>query len=53
MTSSPIDRLQATNPYAEIWWDSAPLVFPAWRDEMVKAAPEARKAELGAQLDRL
>ena len=53
MTSSPIDRLQATNPYAEIWWDSSPLVFQAWRDEMIAAAPEARKEELRAQLDRL
>lgn len=53
MNSSPIDRLQATNPHAEIWWDSSPLVFQAWREEMVAAAPEAKKKELGAQLDRL
>jgi transaldolase len=53
MSSSPIDRLQATNPYAEIWWDSSPLVFPAWRDEMIASAPEARKEELRAHLDRL
>ena len=53
MTNSPIDRLQATNPYAEIWWDSSPLVFQAWRDEMVKSAPDARKGELAAQLDHL
>jgi transaldolase len=53
MSSSPIDRLQATNPHAEIWWDSSPLVFAAWRDEMVAAAPGARREELSAQLDRL
>jgi len=53
MTSSPLDRLQAANPFAEIWWDSSPLVFQAWRDEMVDSAPEERKAELAAQLDHL
>ncbi len=53
MSSSPIDRLQATNPFAEIWWDSSPLVFDAWRDEMVAAAPDHGKKELRAQLDRL
>ena len=53
MSNSPIDRLQATNPYAEIWWDSSPLVFPAWREEMIAGTPDAEKAELAAQLDRM
>jgi transaldolase len=53
MTSSPVDRLQATNLYAEIWWDSSPLVFRAWRDELVASASQARREELAAQLDRL
>lgn len=53
MTKSPIDRLQETNRFAEIWWDSSPLVFKPWRDEMVAAAPADRRDELGTQLDRL
>jgi transaldolase len=50
---SPIDRLQATNPRAEIWWDSSPLVFPHWRDEMIAAAPPGGRDELRVQLERL
>lgn len=53
MADSPIDRLQATNPFAEIWWDSSPLIFQAWRDEMVNSAPEGRRAQLADELDRL
>jgi len=53
MNLSPIDRLQATNPHAEIWWDSSPLVFDAWRDEMVAGTPEGGRAEMRGQLDRL
>ena len=53
MTKSPIDRLQDTNRFAEIWWDSSPLVFGAWRDELVAAVPDERKGELRQQLDRL
>ena len=48
MTSSLIDRLQATNPYAEIWWDSSPLVFQAWREEiLLKEARVITLADLG------
>ena len=53
MTKSPIDRLQEANRFAEIWWDSSPLVFGAWRDELVGAASEDQKDVLRAQLDRL
>jgi transaldolase len=53
MLKSPIDRLQETNRFAEIWWDSSPLVFGAWRDEMVAGAPKDRKDVLRLQLDRL
>lgn len=53
MSNSPIDRLQATNPHAEIWWDSSPLVFGAWRDEVIAATPEVQRAEMAAHLDRL
>ena len=29
----PLEQLAATNPGAEIWWDSSPLIFPSWRAE--------------------
>ena len=53
MILSPIDRLQALNPLAEIWWDSSPLVFDDWRNKMLASAPDAAKGELRSQLDRL
>lgn len=53
MTKSPIDRLQETNHLAEIWWDSSPLVFDAWRDEMVAAAAHDQRDGLRRQLERL
>ena len=53
MNPSPVDRIQATNPFAEIWWDSSPLIFADWRRQMLEAAPDQRKDELAAQLDRL
>jgi transaldolase len=53
MAESVIERLQATNPDMEIWWDSSPLVFDSWVKKMVDAAPAAQKKELEAQLRRL
>ena len=53
MAESVVERLQATNPDMEIWWDSSPLIFDAWVKKMVEAAPAAQKKELEAQLLRL
>jgi transaldolase len=53
MTDSVLERLQQTNPDAEIWWDSSPLIFDWWVNKNVEAAPAARKKELEAQLKRL
>jgi len=35
---SVVERLWEVNPKAEIWWDSSPLVFPNWREKMIKEA---------------
>ena len=35
MKPSPIEKIQATNEFAEIWWDSSPLVFDAWRKSLI------------------
>ncbi|MHC0430283.1 transaldolase family protein [Streptomyces sp. O3] len=37
---SVLERLQDVNESAEIWWDSSPLDFPAWRDELLASAPD-------------
>jgi len=31
---SAIERLAALNPGTEIWWDSSPLIYAGWRDEL-------------------
>jgi transaldolase len=53
MIASPVERLTKTHPDLEIWWDSSPLVFEKWVQEMVDAAEPSRKPILEAQLRRL
>ncbi len=48
-----LEKLAATNPDCEIWWDSSPLVYASWRDKVLAGAPEEKTAEWAAQLDRL
>lgn len=48
---SVFERLLALNPETELWWDSSPVVFPAWRDRMIARFPG--RPGLPAQLDRL
>ena len=50
-SKSAVERLWEVNKDAEIWWDSSPLVFPSWRQEMMEKA--ADKDEMAAHLDRL
>lgn len=51
-TLHPLEQLAATNPEAEIWWDSSPLIFPSWREETLAKAPAGELANWTAQLDR-
>ncbi|HZF46488.1 MAG TPA: hypothetical protein VEZ26_09135, partial [Sphingomonadaceae bacterium] len=53
MTQNILEKLAATNPEAEIWWDSSPLIFPSWKEETLSKAPEGKRAEWDAQLTRL
>ena len=53
MSESAVERLIQANPSAEVWWDSSPLVFEQWAAKMEAAAPEAKRAELSAQVRRL
>ena len=38
-----LEKLQATNPQAEIWWDSAPMVYENWARKVLEKAPLAKK----------
>ena len=53
MAESVMERLQQTNPDAEIWWDSSPLIFDWWAKKNVDAAAAGQKKDLEAQLKRL
>ena len=53
VVKSPVERLVETHPEMEIWWDSSPLIFEGWVQDMVKAAAPGRKEVLEAQLRRL
>ncbi len=53
MTQHILEKLAATNPEAEIWWDSSPLVYPGWKAETLAAAPAGKHGEWAAQLTRL
>ena len=53
IVESPVERLAKTNPDMEIWWDSSPLVYEKWIDQMLAKAPRDGKDLLEAQLRRL
>ncbi|MBL8895882.1 MAG: hypothetical protein JNJ53_14865 [Rhizobiales bacterium] len=48
-----LEKLAATNPDCEIWWDSSPLVYANWKRETLDRAPPEKKADWSAQLTRL
>ena len=50
---SVIEDLASTGGGIELWWDSSPLIFKPWVDEVVAQAPEGDRAALSAQLNRL
>src|SRR3569623_2578746 len=53
MTQNVLEQLAATNPDAEIWWDSSPLIYPSWEQETLAKAPAGKRADWTAQLERL
>ncbi len=50
---SVLERLVALHPETEVWWDSSPVVFGAWRERMLAAVAPAARGLLAVQLDRL
>ena len=53
MVESPVERLAKTHPNLEIWWDSSPLIYESWVQDMLRAADPRRKPVLEEQLRRL
>ncbi len=53
MTPHILERLAATNPDSEIWWDSSPLVYPGWKTDLLNRAPAGKQELWTAQLTRL
>ncbi|MBC7189478.1 transaldolase [Candidatus Aerophobetes bacterium] len=42
---SIFEKLQEANPEAEIWWDSSPLIYKAWSEELLSSIKDERKKE--------
>lgn len=53
MSLHVLEKLAATNPECEIWWDSSPLVYAGWKAEVLSRAPAEKRADWSAQLTRL
>jgi len=53
MKRNVLERLMATNPELEIWWDSSPLVFPVWAEGLLQKAPADRLQALRDELKKL
>ena len=52
MKRNALERLMATHPEIEIWWDSSPLVYSVWAEGFLKKASPDRAGELRDQLKR-
>ena len=53
MSKSPVERLMNVHPDLEVWWDSSPLVYDKWAQQVVDSAAPNKRATLAEQLQRL
>lgn len=53
MTLHILERLAATNPESEIWWDSSPLVYESWARGVIADAPAGKREAWSRQVQRL
>lgn len=53
MTEHVLERLAATNPDCEIWWDSSPLIYPSWKTDTLAKDPDPTASGWSEQLTRL
>ena len=49
---SVLERLIEVNPEAEIWWDSSPIIYDDWKQEVLKELPEEDKEIVQKQLKK-
>ena len=47
---SAMERLSGTSDMMELWWDSSPLVFKPWTEEMLARTDPSKKEKLAGQL---
>jgi transaldolase len=52
MKKSPLERLMETHTGLEIWWDSSPLIYSTWSEELLKKASQDRVGALRERLKR-
>jgi len=50
---SAIERLANTSDVMEVWWDSSPLIYKAWAEEVIKNEKDDYRDTLKFQLSRL
>lgn len=53
MSLHVLEKLAATNPDCEIWFDSSPLIYEGWKREVLTGAPADKRDVWSAQLVRL
>ena len=49
---SVLERFLKTAPGLEVWWDSSPLVYPNWSNELVESVATEKREVLAGQLKR-
>jgi transaldolase len=52
MTLHVLEKLAATNPDCEIWFDSSPLVYASWKRHVLSNAPAEKRSAWDQQLTR-
>lgn len=53
MTLHILEKLAATNPDCEIWFDLSPLVYASWKRQVLSNAPAEKRSAWDQQLTRL
>lgn len=53
MTLHILEKLAATNPDCEIWFDSSPLVYASWKRQVLSNATAEKRSAWEQQLTRL
>ncbi len=49
---SVLERLIEINPEAEIWWDSSPIIFNDWMEEVLRELPSEDQRTVQKQLNK-